>query len=321
MPRLKNADPRYRLHRASGQAIVTIGGRDHYLGKHGSQESKAKYHRLIGEWNVQGRPSTVVDPRQPSIGLTVGELVLRYWKHAEGYFRKNGRPTDECACIKAALRHVTELYHRTPAADFGPLALKAVRQRMIESGNSRGYINLQCQRIKKMFSWGVENELVPATVAHGLREVRGLAAGRSDARETDAVTPVDDQVVDLTIKQLRPVVAAMVQVQRLVGCRPEEICRMRPCDIDRSGDVWIYRPRVHKMMHKGKERRIVIGPRAQAILSPYLFDDDQPCFRAPRSRNGFCTRSYRDRTLYTSRSPAPSPHASHASQTANTPAG
>ena len=27
--------PSYRVHKASGQAVVTLGGKDHYLGKYG----------------------------------------------------------------------------------------------------------------------------------------------------------------------------------------------------------------------------------------------------------------------------------------------
>lgn len=42
--------PRYRLHRASDQAVVTICGRDTYLGAHGSPESRAEYERVIGEF-------------------------------------------------------------------------------------------------------------------------------------------------------------------------------------------------------------------------------------------------------------------------------
>ncbi len=36
MPRLKNKLPSYCLHKASGQAVVWFGGREHYLGKYGS---------------------------------------------------------------------------------------------------------------------------------------------------------------------------------------------------------------------------------------------------------------------------------------------
>ena len=57
MPRLATAFPKYRKHKASGQAVVTLNGRDHYLGPHGTAASKAFYDRLIAEWLVQGRSS------------------------------------------------------------------------------------------------------------------------------------------------------------------------------------------------------------------------------------------------------------------------
>ncbi len=38
--------PGYRLHRPSGRAIVTLNGKDHYLGVHGSTESKAAVQTL-----------------------------------------------------------------------------------------------------------------------------------------------------------------------------------------------------------------------------------------------------------------------------------
>ena len=35
--------PKYRKHKASGQAIVTIGGKMHYLGPHDTKASRAEY--------------------------------------------------------------------------------------------------------------------------------------------------------------------------------------------------------------------------------------------------------------------------------------
>jgi len=291
MPKLKNALPKYRKHKASGRAVVTLGGKDHYLGKHGTKASKTEYDRLVGEWVSGGRLPVTIDRDAP----TVAELILLYIKHAERYYVKAGRQTDEVACIKAALKHLRTLYGRTEAACFGPLALKAVRGRMVETGNSRGYINKQISRIRRMFSWAVEGELLPAVVAYGLREVKGLREGRSEARERAPIAPVDDEVVNATLPHLPPVLAAMVRVQRLCACRPEDICRIRPCDIDRTDDVWLYRPVRRKMGHKGRQRIIFIGPHAQAILAPYLFGDDLPCFRTSRSPKGLNSRSYRDR--------------------------
>ena len=50
MPRLNNSLPRYRRNRRSGQAVVTLNGRDYYLGPHHSTIRLAEYDRLIGQW-------------------------------------------------------------------------------------------------------------------------------------------------------------------------------------------------------------------------------------------------------------------------------
>jgi hypothetical protein len=42
-------NPSYRYHKARNCAVVTVDGRDHYLGKYDSPESWEKYHRLIAE--------------------------------------------------------------------------------------------------------------------------------------------------------------------------------------------------------------------------------------------------------------------------------
>src|SRR5690606_17920504 len=61
---------------------------------------------------------------------------------------------------------------------------------------------------------------------------------------------------------------------------PGEISTMKPGLVDTSGDVWQYVPEDHKTKHQGKQRIIFIGPRAQAVLMPYLLRPaDQHCFR------------------------------------------
>lgn len=46
--------PSYRRHRASGQAVVTLNGVDHYLGPWNSHESRAAYDRITQEWLARG---------------------------------------------------------------------------------------------------------------------------------------------------------------------------------------------------------------------------------------------------------------------------
>lgn len=42
--------PNYRKHKATGQAVVTINGKDFYLGRHGTAASKKAYDRLIAQY-------------------------------------------------------------------------------------------------------------------------------------------------------------------------------------------------------------------------------------------------------------------------------
>jgi len=157
---------------------------------------------------------------------------------------------------------------------------------MIESGLSRNVINRACGRIRRIFKWGVAHQMIPPATWQALTTVTGLRKGRTDARETDPVLPVDDTIVDQTLPKLPEVVADMVRFERLTGCRPGEVCNVRPCDIDTSGEVWAYRPESHKTEHHGRARIVFIGPRAQAVLRPYLLREKTAYCFTPRIPNG-----------------------------------
>jgi integrase len=274
MPRLTGSVPKYRKHKASGQAFVELGGHRHYLGPHGTKASHREYDRLVGEWLANGRQSVVIVE-----GLTVVEICSRYRQFAQSYYVKNGQPT--CLHrIKQALKLVRHLYGRQPADQFGPLALKAVRQQMVANGLSRRYINGLVDCIRGMFKWAAGEQLISSSVPQALSMVTGLRCGKTEARETSPVLPVDNATVEATLPHLPEVVADMVRVQRLTGMRPQEVCILRPDDLDRSGEVWIYRPQRHKTEHHGRQRLVFIGPQAQAILLRYLARDAHMyCFR------------------------------------------
>lgn len=283
--------PSLRRHKPTSQAVVTLSGKDHYLGvwpagrKSPPPAIQQAYERLIAEWlagNRQPLPSGAAAVRQPSHTpasldlagdevLTIAGLLVAYWEFARTYYRQpDGDPSPELTCLRAALGPLRRLYEDLPAAEFSPLKLKAVRQSMIDAGLTRATINHNVGRMKRVFAWAVENELVPPAVSHGLQAVRGLKAGRSGAREGRKVQPVAPELVEKTLPHLPPAVADMARLQLLTGMRSTEVCRLRPCDLDRSADVWVYRPPEHKTAHRGKERAVAIGPRAQAVLAPYL---------------------------------------------------
>ena len=276
MPRIAGlAVPKYSKHKASRQAVVTIGGIDHYLGPHGTKASLIEYDRLIAEWIANGRQL----PITAHVGLSIAELIKRYREHVKQHYVKNGKPTSEQHDIACALRFVRQLYHAEQVSDFGPLALKAVRHKMVEAGYARSTVNDSVHRIRRMFRWGVENELVAPSILQALEAVTALVKGKTDAHETEPVGPIADAAVDATLPHLPVVVADMVRFQRLTGCRPQEVCLIRPCDVDISGEVWQYVPAEHKTEHHGKQRTIFIGPRAQDVLRPHLLREKESyCF-------------------------------------------
>lgn len=97
--------------------------------------------------------------------------------------------------MREAIRPLRQLYGNTKASEFGPKALKAVRQYMIDEGLCRGVVNRRVGRIKRVFKWAVAEEMVPPSVFHGLQAVSGLIFGRSSARETELIRPVPDLYV------------------------------------------------------------------------------------------------------------------------------
>jgi integrase len=271
--------PTYRRHRPTGQAVVTLNGRDFYLGPWNSKASRVEYDRLIGEWLAAGRSI----PR-PESDLTIAELAVRYLRFAKTYYVQDGQPTESLDRVKTAIRLLKEAYAHTLVRDFGPLALQAIQGKLAASGRSRGYCNHLTEQIKRVFKWGVSQELVPESVYRALTTVPGLKIGRTEAREPEAVEPVADELIQATLPYLPAPIAAMVQFQRLTGCRPGEVCLLRPIDVDRSGEVWTFTPPTHKTAYRGKTRTIFIGPKAQAILLPWLLRDPESCCFCPQER-------------------------------------
>jgi integrase len=266
--------PSYRQHKQSGQAIVTLTSasgrrRDVLLGKWGSAASRAEYARVIAEWEAAGR--RLAETTATPTDLAVNELLLAFWTFAQEHYRHpDGTPTSELNDFRLSLRPVRELYGMTPAARFGPLALRAVREQMIEAGLCRNVINARIRRIVRVFKWAASMELVAPSVHHGLATVVGLKRGRSAARETEPVKPVPEAFVRAVLPHVMPPVAAMIELQLFTGMRPGEVCVMRGCDLDTSGEIWTYRPGRHKTAWRGRDRIVCLGPAAQAIVRPFL---------------------------------------------------
>lgn len=294
----KRKDPRYRHHKARNLAVVRIEGKDYYLGRFGSEESRAKYHRLLADWRAgllnhnESSARCHVRDKHHDNAIMIADLVRMYGRFAKEYYQKDGAPTQPG--IKVALRYLQQTFGDVAAMNFGPKALKIVRAQMIDDDLSRRYINDNINRIRRCFRWATEEELIGGDVYQALRAVPSLAAGRSAARETEPIRPVDLKLIEKTLHRLSRTVADMVRSQLLLACRPSEICRMSVGEIDRSQDVWLYEPERHKTEHREHIRQILIGPRAQRLLAPYLLRSPEvPCFVSKRTGRGYSINAYR----------------------------
>lgn len=259
--------PSYRRHKPSGQAVVTIAGKDHYLGPYGSAESRKKYARLIAEWSAGG--SQAVREQEPTVNM----VVAPYLRHVNRYYQKDGEPTSQVILITLALKTLRRLYGSSPAREFGPLALKACREEFVKQGLARTEVNRRTGLVKQLFRWATENELVPSSVYHGLIAVAGLPKGRTDAPVRESVGPVADQDVEKVLPFLTSTIRAMVLLQWYSGMRPAEVCRLRTCDLVMNSQTWEYRPERHKNQHHDKARVVYLGPKCQEVLRPFLTTD------------------------------------------------
>lgn len=267
--------PKLTLHKASGKAVVRLSGVDVYCGIYGTPEAKEAYDRSVAEWLARGRtpePNRFNDQQtgHQSSEISVNEVLHSFWQNAEKHYRgPEGKATSQLAEYRQTIRIIRQHYGMQPAAKFGPLALKAVREQMILANLARSEVNRRVMLARRIFKWAAGEELIPFEIYQRLTTVNALPRGRSPARETDPIRPVSDDEVDVTLPHLNTQVRGLIQFIRLTGCRPGEACRLRRCDLDTNETIWLYRPEYHKNSHRGKTRVVAIGPKAQELLRDY----------------------------------------------------
>ena len=283
---------------SSGLARICVHGRRIYLGKFQSPESYVKYHQVIAEVQA-GKVPTVTPARRPGNEVTVAGLIRAFLSWASGRYVKNGKPTSEIKSFAAALRPVLRRYADIPAKDFGPSALINCRDELVATGYTRKRINQHIGRICRVWRWGVQRELVPGTTHYELRQVGGLRKGEGGVKDNPRVRPPALDLVNSVETLVPPPVWAMIQMQLHTSCRPGEACIIRTCDITENDSevpaelrcqVWVYRPESHKTEHHDQGRMILIGPKCQEILRPWLRPDDPTAYLfSPRA-----ARAWRD---------------------------
>jgi integrase len=301
--------PTMRRDASRNTAYVRLDGKRVRLGEWGSRAAQIKFDALVASWLAAGRDAdTAADvvaspapPPPPATGkITVADLLERWLAEIES------SPTPKRSLMdgaRAAGRALAD-YLSTPATDFGPKALKRVRDgfarlpvierrrgddgkvHLVERPRTVRHVNDTIGRVRQLFNWAVGEELIEPAAAWALRTVPDLRPGDSPAVASTPRQPVDSGAMAATLPALHPEVAGLVEFMALTGCRPGEACGVTLAQIhDRDQPTWRYVPRRHKNAWRGKIRHIAIGPKARAIIERQMaahgIGPDEPIF-SPR---------------------------------------
>ena len=268
------ATPKLAFHKTRKLWYARFDGRMLYFGKDYA-EAAQRFAETVARWQT-GEPVTKPTGKD---SLTLWEAADRYLAYCRDYYG----PTSETGNVQQALRDLCVLYGREPLANLSPKKLKTLQTRLVQEDRlSRAGINRVTGIVKRFAKWCAGEELCGPQVYHALCCVPGLRRGKTAARETEPVRPVPIEVVEAVKPHVAKPVAALIDLQLLTGARPGELIHLTPADVDTSGEIWAVRPEQHKTAHRGRERVIFLGPRAQAVIKPFLLRDREAYLFNPK---------------------------------------
>ena len=284
MPRVRPVVPPYRHHKHRGLAFTIVNGRTVYLGPYGSPASREKHARVVREAAATAAAAPVtVGPKVDPAALTVAGVLAAFWAYGKTAYPYDPsydgkRPSGELGNYHDAMRPVLKLFASTPTVEFGPKALRLVRDEMIAMGWCRNVVNRAVVRVRTMFKSAVGQEMLPGEVEHRLHAVEALHKGHKGVRDTADVEAVPADVLAATLAHCSRRLATMIRLQLATGMRSGNLLDMRTADVDVTGGPhetgnWAYKPRRHKTQHRGHKLLIRLGPTARELLAPYLRPD------------------------------------------------
>ncbi len=294
-----------KLHKHHGGHSWTSYWRDDFhkmhvkrFGREGemtARQARATFQLWIEqEWKEK---ESIRNPAGTAASYSCTRLASQYLRYAHRTFRKHGQPTSHVTQVRYAMRALRDHSGRVLAemmdsprlAEIRDWMIRGVRVRLVDGvereeryKRSITTVNGRLLIMKEAFGWARERGRVPRPVLLDLQTVKPLARGRSEGLDPETVRPIAMDVVQATLPHCSGVVAAMIMVNVYTGARPGEVCIMRGCDLQMiKSDCWLYTPGAHKTEHHGIQRQIALGPKAVAIIRPFLQADTQAYLFSP----------------------------------------
>ena len=196
----------------------------------------------------------------------VEEAALAFAEWAKTYYKSGG----EVGSCRTAMRYLRNLHGERVLGELTHSDMMRVRDAIIASGACRNTVNRLIHILTRRFSqWALDEGLITAAEKVEISQLATIKRGRTAAKETAPIVAARDCDIEAAAAVMVPHMATMLRVHRLTGMRPGELCAMKWEEIERGGDVWLYRPGAHKNDWRGElgqPRVVLIGPKAQALL-------------------------------------------------------
>lgn len=260
--------PILRHHKASNRGYVFLNNKRIYLGKWPNQRLSPPerlnqaYHLFLSNLTDKKTSNNKYEKkRKPKKLVDLCQLFLNS-KISSG----------DTNNYRVICKFITKLFPKTMIEDFGPFQLQDLQKEFIANGLSRQGINKRINLTRRIFRWGISQNLVNSSTMEALRTIFPVKKGT--APESKYIGPADISHVNKTLLFLHPILQAMVYLQILTGMRPSEVCKIRTIDIDDSNATcWWYRPPNHKNTWRGQIRSIPLVGKALHIIKDYLLPD------------------------------------------------
>ena len=298
MPPVKRTIPVVNKRRRGSTVFLRIwfNSRWHPVGREGDPAAAVR-QRIMA---IIGRDETGTTPAV----VTVAELFRRFLESAYAPVDPKDRHTfGRCTLLLASFVGVNTAADAVTAKQIEDwrdwlctqkgLRGQGGKEKTVERPTtlSAQYITRLLAFTRRAYRFGVREGIIPASLAAEIAAVgppvASSAPAPGKARRSPARQAADSAALAAIVSKLKPPYDAMLILQRATGMRPSEMCRMISKDIHRSGVVaipggqavdlakdgrgcWLWVPTNHKTAGRGKCRAVVIPPRAQAALRPYL---------------------------------------------------
>jgi integrase len=292
---------------SSGQARVTLNGKVHYLGLHGSLGAQKAYTDLIERWESNGRRP--LEPSKTVVQLRkVRDITGDYLAYltATGRYTKRGRRTSQRRLCELALEEFSQNYGQIPASELTDTIVVLHRDWVERRTHlTRTGVNRKMQHIRACFKWAAHRGMITRDQWLGIAGIESLTRAECGGRDwKQPKRPVTLEEVERVASAASLLVGRMLRVQAAIGCRPGEVVLMRWSDISTDNVVVDGVPcRVYTVEHAKNEHHnsapttYCMPPSVMKILGPptgpgqYVFPSPK-LLGSPYSRSAYCAATH-----------------------------